>query len=60
MTVNGQTTSAACPASGAFEDWFLNDTTTTFSQVCQDKLLTLVYDDNPAKPWRSASPTSRG
>ena len=33
------------PAPGAFEDWFLNDQpSTTFSQVCQDKLLTLRVD----------------
>ena len=50
VTVNGQTTAPGCPTSGTFEDWFLNDTSTTFSQVCQDKLLTLVYDGNPAKP----------
>ena len=50
VTVSGQTTAPGCPASGTFEEWFLNDTPTTFSQVCQDKLLTLVYDGNPAKP----------
>jgi len=50
VTVSGQTTAPGCPASGTFEEWFLNNAPTTFSQVCQDKLLTLVYDGNPAKP----------
>jgi lecithin-cholesterol acyltransferase len=42
VVVDGQTTDPACPASGAFEDWFLNDhPSTTFSQVCEDELMTL-------------------
>lgn len=39
-----------CPQSGNFEDWFLNDQPDAFSQVCKDKLLTLVYDADPSKP----------
>src|SRR5262245_53550535 len=51
VTVAGQTTAPGCPTSGTFEDWFLNDSPpSAFSQVCQDKLLTLVYDGNPAIP----------
>src|SRR4051794_3228572 len=42
VVVDGQRTDPACPASGTFEDWFLNEhPSTTFSQVCQDELLTL-------------------
>ncbi|QWF77689.1 lipase/acyltransferase domain-containing protein [Amycolatopsis sp. CA-230715] len=51
VTVDGQTTAPGCPASGAFEDWYRNDRpSTTFSQVCQDRLLTLRYNRNPAVP----------
>jgi lecithin-cholesterol acyltransferase len=51
VRVHNQSVAAECPASGSFEDWFLNDNPSQeFSQVCQDKLLTLVYDPNPAKP----------
>lgn len=49
-TVDGQTTAPGCPASGTFEDWFLSDAPTIFSQTCRDQLLTLVYDGNPVKP----------
>jgi len=48
-----------CPRSGSFEDWFQNDhPSTTFSQICEDRLLTLRYDPNPAKPMpaRFSSP----
>src|SRR6188474_2624993 len=43
VTVHNQTAAPACPRSGSFEDWFLNDTTSPFSQVCQDRLPTLRY-----------------
>ena len=53
VTVRNQAAAPGCPRSGTFEDWFLNDhPSTTFSQVCQDKLLTLRYDPNPNKPMR--------
>src|SRR5919197_1724455 len=53
VTVRNQTVAPDCPRSGTFEDWFLNDhPSTTFDQVCRDKLLTLRYDDNPSKPMR--------
>lgn len=49
--VYNQTVAPDCPRYGSFEDWFLNDNPSAlFSQVCQDKLLTLVYTPNPAKP----------
>jgi lysophospholipase-3 len=49
--VNNQTVAPECPASGTFEDWFENDEPfTEFSQVCRDKLLTLVYNPNNAVP----------
>jgi lysophospholipase-3 len=42
VVVHDQVVAPECPRSGTFEDWFLNDEpSTTFSQVCQDKLLTL-------------------
>jgi lysophospholipase-3 len=42
VTVENQVVAPECPSSGVFEDWFLNDNpSATFSQVCQDKLLTL-------------------
>jgi lecithin-cholesterol acyltransferase len=50
VTVDHQTTAPGCPASGTFEDWFLNDIPSNFSQICQDKLLTLVYDDDSHQP----------
>ena len=42
ITVRGQKVAPECPRFGSFEDWFHNDSpSTTFSQVCQDKLMTL-------------------
>jgi lysophospholipase-3 len=41
VTVDGQTVAPDCPRSGTFEDWFLNDQASAFSQVCRDKLMTL-------------------
>jgi lysophospholipase-3 len=61
VTVRNQTTDPSCPRSGTFEDWFLNDQpSTTFSQVCRDELLTLRYDDNPAKPMPERFSNQRG
>ena len=55
VVVRDQVVAPECPSSGVFEDWFLNDNpSTTFSQVCQDKLLTLRIE-----PWASASMTRR-
>lgn len=51
VQVQNQSVAPDCPANGTFEDWFLNDNPSVqFSQVCQDKLLTLVYDADPSKP----------
>ena len=51
--MQNQSVAPECPASGTFEDWFLNDNPSVqFSQVCQDKLLTLVYDADPSKPMQ--------
>jgi lecithin-cholesterol acyltransferase len=50
-TVHHQTVAPECPASGAFLDFFPNLTPDpTFSQICKDKLLTLVVDPNSNKP----------
>ncbi|MGP4015855.1 lipase/acyltransferase domain-containing protein [Saccharopolyspora sp. 5N708] len=51
VAVRDQATAPECPRSGRFEDWYHNDhPSTSFNQVCQDKLLTLRYDPDPAKP----------
>jgi lysophospholipase-3 len=60
VTVHHQTAAPGCPRSGTFEDWFLNDTTSPFSQVCQDKLLTLRYDGNRHKPMPERFSNQRG
>src|SRR5438477_9839215 len=45
VTVHNQVAAPDCPATGSFEDWFQNDhPSNTFSQVCQDRLLTLRFD----------------
>lgn len=51
VTVHDQEVAPECPRLGGFEDWFRNDhPSATFSQVCQDKLLTLRYDAAASKP----------
>lgn len=51
VTVHDQHVDPTCPASGSFTDWFLNDqSSTTFSQVCEDELMTLRYNSNPQIP----------
>jgi lysophospholipase-3 len=51
VTAHDQAAAPECPRSGGFEDWFRNDhPSATFSQVCQDKLLTLRYDADASKP----------
>jgi lysophospholipase-3 len=61
VTVNAQTAVPDCPASGTFDDWFQNDApSTTFSQVCRDKLETLSYDADPRKPMAQRFSWPRG
>ena len=51
VTMRNQKAALDCPQSGSFQDWFLNDhPSTTFTQVCQDKLMTLRYDANGKEP----------
>ena len=51
VEVHDQVVAPECPRSDGFEDWFRNDhPSATFSQVCQDKLLTLRYDASPSIP----------
>ncbi len=53
ITVHNQVVAPECPRSGTFEDWFLNDNpSTTFSQVCQDKLMTLRISNRGPKSKR--------
>ncbi|HEY7736813.1 MAG TPA: hypothetical protein VH813_08485 [Candidatus Limnocylindrales bacterium] len=61
VTVDGQTVDADCPSSGSFEDWFPNSSpSTTFSQVCQDELLTLRFDRRHDRPIRERFRNQRG
>ncbi|TDC43969.1 hypothetical protein [Micromonospora sp. KC213] len=50
VNVDRQYSHPRCPTTGYFEDWFGNDTTSRFSQVCRDRLMTFTYDPDPAKP----------
>jgi lecithin-cholesterol acyltransferase len=51
VQVQNQSVAPECPTSGTFEVWVLNNNPSTeFSQVCQDKLLTLVVDPDDSKP----------
>lgn len=51
VRVINQSVFPECPANGTFEDWFLNNNgNTQFSQVCRDKLLTLVVNPDSSKP----------
>ena len=49
VKVQHQSVFSECPANGTFEDWFDNPGQ-EFSQVCQDKLLSLVVDPDSSKP----------
>ena len=61
VTVNDQVAAPDCPRSGTFDDWFGNDApSTTFSQVCRDKLMTLRYDADPSKPMARRFSEQRG
>ena len=61
VTVHGQTAAPDCPRSGEFEYWFQNDhPSAAFPQTCQDRLLTLRYDPNPAKPMPARFSEQRG
>ncbi|WP_040590488.1 lipase/acyltransferase domain-containing protein [Methylobacter marinus] len=54
VKVHKQTAVPDCPASGSFEDWFPNPNPgTEFSQVCRDRLLTLVVDPDKSLPMVS-------
>jgi lecithin-cholesterol acyltransferase len=61
VTVHGQTVAPGCPASGTFDDWSQNNRpSTTFDQVCRDKLETLRYDADPRKPMAKRFSWPRG
>jgi lecithin-cholesterol acyltransferase len=61
VTVHDQDAAPGCPRSGSFQDWFLNNhPSTRFSQVCEDKLLTLRYDRHSLKPWPRRFSNQRG
>lgn len=61
VRVDGQTAFPECPASGYFEYEAGNGTPSEeFSQVCQDKLLTLRIDPNRSKPMAERFSNQRG
>jgi lysophospholipase-3 len=61
VAVHNQVVASGCPRSGTFEDWLGNVTpSTSFSQVCRDKLLTLRYDPDRRKPMRLRFSFPRG
>jgi lysophospholipase-3 len=60
ITVHRQTVAPECPRSGSFRVFFLNDEPSAFSLVCQQKLLTLRYQDKPAKPMPQRFRDQRG
>ena len=61
VIVRDQHAAPGCPRSGTFQDWFLNDhPSTRFSQVCEDKLLTLRYARHSHKAWPKRFSNQRG
>jgi lecithin-cholesterol acyltransferase len=50
VTVQNQRVAPGCPENGTFENMFLVGPQPGFSQVCQDKLMTLVYNRWPSLP----------
>jgi lecithin-cholesterol acyltransferase len=60
ITVHRQTVAAECPRSGSFRVFFLNDEPSAFSKVCQQKLLTLRYEDKRSKPMSRRFRDQRG
>ena len=61
VTVRDQVVAPGCPRSGTFQDWFLNDhPSSRFSQVCEDKLLTLRYDRDGHEPMARRFSNQRG
>ena len=60
ITVHHQTVAPECPASGSFRVFFQNDEPSAFSDVCQQKLLTLRYDAGARKPMSRRFSDQRG
>jgi lysophospholipase-3 len=61
VTVRDQRVAPECPRSGTFEYLLLNDhPSATFSQVCQDKLLTLRFDADSDGPMAERFSDQRG
>ncbi len=59
VTVHNQRVDPACPRSGSFEDFFPNPSpSSTFSQVCRDQLMTLLY--RPHGAWQTRFGGARG
>ncbi|GAB3670965.1 hypothetical protein GCM10027589_39700 [Actinocorallia lasiicapitis] len=51
-TLTGQTIDLSCPTTGSFDNYFPNPTPANggYTQVCQDRLLTLSYSAKGGKP----------
>jgi lecithin-cholesterol acyltransferase len=60
ITVHQQTVAPECPSSGSFRVFYLNHEPSAFSLVCQQKLLTMRYQANPAKPMPQRFRDQRG
>jgi lecithin-cholesterol acyltransferase len=60
VTVHQQSVAPECPRAGSFRVFFLNDEPSDFSPVCQQKLMTLRYQDNPSKPMANRFRDQRG
>jgi lecithin-cholesterol acyltransferase len=60
ITVHQQTVAPECPSSGSFRVFYLNDESSAFSLVCQQKLLTMRYRAKPARPMPRRFSDQRG
>jgi lysophospholipase-3 len=60
VTVHGQTVARDCPASGTFENIWFAGPQGPFTQVCQDKLMTLAYNQWPFLPMSLRFSEQRG
>jgi lecithin-cholesterol acyltransferase len=59
--LTNQRVAPECPASGTFEDWYRNpDPSPIFSQICEDKLMTLLYRPHQRESGRSRFANQQG
>jgi lecithin-cholesterol acyltransferase len=60
ITAHQQRVAPECPSSGSFRVFYLNDESSAFSLVCQQKLLTMRYRAKPARPMPRRFSDQRG